>query len=485
MLPRTAVLVAAALLAAPVLALTLAPPAAPGALDDGAAPAPDGRRGGAERRDLGEGLEGMLQQSLPLGEPLAAEDAPPLPEEPGVALAFAPRIEVDPSRTGAEPGIDVAPNGCIFIHAIGDKSLWRRCPLDTIFHRASVPGFVISGLDAEVAIDPNGVVFFSDLWLGSASLLASRNGGLTWTINNPVSLLPPVDDRQWLATLGPGEVALVTNQIPGGITFTRCALPPAVLNAPVACAPTALVAPAAARFCVCPPGQPAVSADGQHVVIPYFAIRNLNPDPPPPIETDLVIEAAVSHDRGLTWTTETVARSTGEPGIFPVAAFDTAGNAYVTWAGQRSAAQGWEVWLARSLDEGATWDAATFRVSAGGTNVMPWIAAAGPGQVALAWYHSDQARHPESVTADWFLDFASSANMDQPAPTVARARAAPEPLHTGDLSISGLQGDADRDLLDFLQVALDAQGMAHIAFADDKVHAHDGHAHVHYVRQTS
>lgn len=476
---RLAVLLLAALVAAPVVALTLNPPAASPA-PGSAAPSPGSDGARVEPR----GLEGALERPIVLGELMDAEDVPSLPEALGLqAASFAARIEVEPGRSGAEPGIDVHPNGCVFIHAIGARSLWVQCPSGG-FYRLNPPGFVIAGLDAEVAIDPGtGNVFYSDLWLGSAGITASRNVGGTWTTNNPMSLLVPVDDRQWLAPLGNDQVLLVTNQIPSGITATRCILLPATA-APVACGTTALVAPVATRFCVCPPGQPAASADGQDVIIPYYAIRNLNPDLVPLIKSDQVIEVALSHDNGLTWKAVTAATSSGDPGIFPVGAIDAAGNAYVAWAAQRGSGQAWDIWLARSFDGGETW-LAPVKVSQGGSNVMPWIAAGAGGHVALSWYHADQQAHPESVTGDWFLDFAQSFDMDQPAPTVQRSRPSDAPIHADDLSIGGLTGSADRDLLDFQQVALDANGLAHIAYSDDKTDGHNGHAHVYYVRQTA
>jgi hypothetical protein len=372
----------------------------------------------------------------------------------------------------------------VFIHAIASRTFWRNCPGDPTWHRLAPPGFVVQGLDAEAVLDPSGTVFYSDLWLGSASITASRNGGTTWTTNNPLSLLPPVDDRQWLASIGNNEVLLVTNQIPSGITVTRCALPPAPANA-VVCAPTWMAKPVATRFCVCPPGQPAASADGSLVVVPYFTIQNVNPALVPPLQSDLLIEAAVSRDRGLTWSTVPVARASGDPGIFPVAAIDAANNVYVSWAAKRSSQGDWEVWLARSLDAAQTFDPAPMKVSQGGSNVLPWIAAGAPGKASVVWYHNDQRGHPEDVGGAWYVDFATSDDLDQPAPTVRRARVSAAPIHHGGLSISGLGGSADRDLLDFFQVALDAQGMAHVAFADDATDGHDGHAHVYYARQLS
>jgi hypothetical protein len=254
----------------------------------------------------------------------------------------------------------------------------------------------------------------------------------------------------------------------------------------VGCAPTALVASAAVRFCVCPPGQPAASRDGANVIIPYFAIRNVNlPGEGPLLGSDFVIEAAFSGNNGLVWQTVTVARGSGSPGIFPVAAYDDAGNAYVAWAAQRAGNQAWEVHLARSLDGGATWEPDVLRVSAGGTNVLPWAAAGAEGQVALAWYHTEEQGHPESVEGLWHVQFAQVTGAQGATPQVQRSLASPEPVHEDDLSISGLGGAGDRDLLDFLSIAIDAQGMAHIAYADDHTDGHDGHAHVYYVKQVA
>lgn len=485
--PRLAAVVLVAVIALPALALLGPAPLQVLEPDGTADPAPRGplRGNGGDGLELGEG------RPIVLGEVAEGEAVEPLPDVPGVAnITFAPRLEVDPARTGGEPGLDLDAGDCVYINAIATRSLWRKCPYQAGFTRLNPPAFVVSGLDSDVAFDLNGYLWYSDLWLGSASVTASRNAGGSWQLPDYLSFKVPVDDRQWLtpaAGAGNSHMIQVTNQIPTGVTINRCVLAPPP-DAPVLCAQTGYAVNDVTRFCICPPGQPASSRDGMDVIVPYFAIRNLNPTPglgQPLLMSGLVIEAAVSHDGGLTWATKTIATNTGDPAIFPVAAFDAAGNAYLSWAGSRGSDQPWEVYLARSLDGGDTWGAQPVKISAGGTNVLPWLAAGAEGHVALAWYHADDSEHPEDVQGLWYVDFAESFDMHTAAPTVARARASPLPVHADDLSISGLNGNADRDLLDFLQVGMDSQGRAHIAYADDHTDGHDGHAHIYYLQQTS
>ncbi|HEV8360533.1 MAG TPA: sialidase family protein, partial [Candidatus Thermoplasmatota archaeon] len=426
----------------------------------------------------------LLALPAPPPRVLPPSEAGPVPAAT-MAVAFAAPVEVEPGRHGAEPGIDVAPDGCVYVNAIAltAATLWRSC--GGAFERLARPSLgeqPIGGYDTDLALDARGTLYYSDLWVVSASIAASDDRGATWTLTNPAGLLPPLDDRQWLLPLAPGRVLHVTHELGTGILASLCvrAPLPAPLDA-MACAPGTLVALDAPRFCVCPPGHPAADPSGRTILVPMLSAANeLTPGQPTLITGDILIQAGISRDGGLTWKLKTVARGAGVPAIFPASAIDAAGTLYVTWAAQRVDGPAREVWLARSVDGGATWSET--QVSEGGTNVLPWIAAREGGRVALAWYHADVQDDPEALEGDWTVAYAESRDADAALPVWDRG-APSEVVHRDDLCVTGAACLGDRDLLDFLGVAFAPDGAAWVAWADDVADGHDGHAHVWVARQ--
>ncbi|MFP5224030.1 MAG: hypothetical protein ACLGH3_00500 [Actinomycetota bacterium] len=116
----------------------------------------------------------------------------------------------------SEPGLDFLPDGTLYVHGTSGaplhNPLWRLDPGDSRFKAIQfttpynrLPG----GGDADIAIRGDDV-FFIDLWLGSNSIQYSPDKGATWTRGTPLTTLP-LSDRQWIA-LGPEVSNPVTGE---------------------------------------------------------------------------------------------------------------------------------------------------------------------------------------------------------------------------------------------------------------------------------
>src|SRR3954464_7847650 len=122
-----------------------------------------------------------------LGTLAAASAAALTPLVDGVARAAAFGTPVVVSGDNAsEPGIDVAPDGTLYVNAIpgllstipGSPSFiyrssnggagWTKLPASL---KANLPG----GGDADVAVAPDGTLSETDLWLGSSTVSTSSD----------------------------------------------------------------------------------------------------------------------------------------------------------------------------------------------------------------------------------------------------------------------------------------------------------------------
>src|SRR5438105_1131754 len=166
-----------------------------------------------------------------------------------------------PGANVTEPGINVAPNGAIYVNgpsgllsnlpgspspvfkSTDGGTTWATTPTSL---RANLPG----GGDSNVSVDPaTGTLYMTDLWLGSATVSRSTDGGTTWLANPLQGVV--VQDRQWVATAGGGNVYHVTHQIPSGLVVSKSAAPADGLIYPLSTVAATL---ADQTGCVCPPG---------------------------------------------------------------------------------------------------------------------------------------------------------------------------------------------------------------------------------------
>lgn len=358
-----------------------------------------------------------------------------------------------------EPGVNVAPDGSIYVN--GPAGLLSSVPgsASPVFkstdggtswvttapgQRANLPG----GGDSNISIDPvTGTLYMTDLWLGSATVSRSTDGAGTWTAN-PLQGVP-VQDRQWVASAGGGDVYHVTHQIPSGLIVSKSVAPLDGLVYPVS---VVAATPADQGGCVCPPGNLIAQGGGltgDKVGVIYATSTG-------------GVNFAGSTNGGLTFTNTVVgpASSATTNNNFPVVANAGGGHLVAVWLEVNGSTD--RVQYNSSTNWGATWGTPTTLVSTG-TSVYPWVAASG-NKVSVSLYHTSESATPDtaSSSAQWFESYVES--LDGGSTFSALAAADPTPAKIGIVCTAGINCASGRELGDFQTVTLDNSGHAILAY---------------------
>ena len=125
------------------------------------------------------------------------------------------------------------------------------------------------------------------------------------------------------------------------------------------------------------------------------------------------------------------------------------------------------IWVSRR--SGEHWSA-PLRVNATSqTAVFPAIVAGNAGKVDVMWLGTDAAT-PDAPDAQWNVFFAQSKNATAASPNWSIGQVTPQVMHRGDICRNGLNCNifgGNRDLADFISIAIDSQGMANMVWTDD------------------
>jgi hypothetical protein len=368
-------------------------------------------------------------------------------------------------KEASEPGIDIANDGTIYVNAPGGVVLNSEGPNPSYLWRSDNGGasFVETsdltrqagpgGGDSDLVIVPDTQhLAYTDLWLGSASVSSDLvDKGETW-VTNPLEGVVG-QDRQWLAATNGDVVYHVTNQLPGGLVVSKSFNGGSVYTQHV------MAASLADRGgCLCSPGNiiaesgaPLANGLGGTVndkVGVIFAVQGGNATGAVLAGAPEGVSFAKSTNGGLTWTIHPVVApaNVSRQGLFPVVA-NVGGNVLAaTWY------ENGKIMTSRSTNWGDTWSAPLL-VSGSDSAVMPWLDARA-GKVALAYYGK--------VGSDWFLRYTESTDggVTYSAPVTAD----PTRVKHANPCLNGTGCNGDRELGDFLQVAIDANGKANIAY---------------------
>ncbi|MBV9098742.1 MAG: hypothetical protein JO079_11860 [Frankiaceae bacterium] len=186
--------------------------------------------------------------------------------------------------------------------------------------------------------------------------------------------------------------------------------------------------------------------------------------------------------------------------LFPVITSDASGNLYAAWSDT------YKIQYSVSTDHGAHWSKpyqvnrdnrgwnsdGSDKPDAGQADVFPWIAAGKGGLLDVAWYHGQGGsalsnkiyRDPGDAKTAWTVAFAQLGTASRTAggtaaPKVLTYNQAITPvIHYGDICQNGTfcslvpvsgapLSTGDRSLLDFFQIAIDNDGRANLAIADN------------------
>jgi hypothetical protein len=336
---------------------------------------------------------------------------------------------------------------------------------------------IVGGGDSDVATAFGPQVYATGLTLANITLAASCAEGADGTFTfNPISVLSPADDRQWIDTYEdhpapPGAPAFVLtygNIGAGEILFNQVASPgcgPPV-GGPIidASALDCQIGPDCYQW----PGNVAVDETFGDAYVTY----NTQGDP----DNDDIIVTRIDGGASRLSTQSDVVRfvaASHRPDTFDsftVVAVDRAGNVYVVWSERQPATQTTDTMLAVSRNRGATWTQPVKVNSGAKTTTFPWIVAGDAGKIDVVYYGtSATGPSPEEVPAKskWKVFMSQSLNALDASPTFKES-AATGYMHQGSICTSGTGcATGTRDLLDFFQVDVDARGLANIAYTDN------------------
>jgi hypothetical protein len=387
----------------------------------------------------------------------------------------------------SEPGIDVAPDGTLYVNAppgIGSQLpfspsyVWRSGDAGATWVQTpfSLRGDMPGGGDSDVSVAPDGTLSWTDLWLGSSTVGRSTDKAQSWTAQPAVGEF--VQDRQWVAGVGGGVVYHVTHQVPSGITVARS------VDGGVTYATRTIAAHVLDQTgCLCPSGtmvaqagtplvagQQATSISDKVGVIYYTSTGG--------------VKFARSTNSGTTWAQSTVKAASGaDTGkAFPVVARD--GNT-LTAVWQEVSGSTSTVGFSFSLDWGVTWSAPQTIVS-GGSSTFPWVDVRG-GKIGVSVFHTTTAGTPDSVggSAQWFESYTEAtvpASVTTAAAFSALQTADPTAAKTGPVCTAGINCGGDRELGDFQAIVLDASLRPNLTYVR-VINAGTGDTEVRFVRQ--
>jgi hypothetical protein len=464
----------------------------------------------------------------------AAPGATAKPSAPGGARA--PSVGSDvvlPGGQGAEPSmaIDTSPTasrGDIYVAAIGDpnaplewhsydsgKTWSQPVPFDTSGQ--------LRGGDQDIVVNTNGDVLATDLDVAYASVQISKDQGKSFNAGTQTAF---EDDRPWLTAAGQNvyvayhdftaETPMVCTSHDGGNTFP-------------ACIPTFGGDPSVANCVENTVPSRSLSIDPTNFSLNFMyscstAAENAQHPPFGPLH-DFYL--AQSFDGGLTWTTHTVFQADTSNGkapsygnIFGNVAIDSGGNYYALFDGtaddNNADTNPYHVYLAVSRDHGQTWSTpiqVDHDANGAGTHVLAHLAVTSPGNVDVVWYGTtatgepngfcgtlvsqspctDSSGNPDGLAPytdanapAWNVYLAQSTNALSATPTFKQVAANATPTHYGEICTNGLVcGSSDRSILDYISVAVDCKGFAHIAYGGNtKAQETAGETFVHVANQT-
>lgn len=430
-------------------------------------------------------------------------------------------VKAGPKDGGGEPSLAIARDGTLYISYPGNAmDMVVSHDGGATWTRATSPE-APSG-DTSVNVDASGAVYESNLRgvetdadTLQVDLFKSFDEGRTWPQKSQSFLpsgnstaQPLLVDRQWVDAVippgrttnqanvyleyhdwGPSQVWVQTST-DGGAHFGR---PVDVITSPQA---------QAATFCNSIPGGVKVVPYGRNqygkpyrhpgrVYAAWLAADPANPATGCNLTQLAAFHAvwiAYSDDQGQTWNDRLV--FDGGPlhdasEIFADLTLDDEGDPYMAFA--MNIEPEFDIWATASFDGGDTWLRPARVNASAGTHYYPAIAAGRPGEVVVAYLATSDVvpttpygkpQPAADQNSDWRVYLAQSLDLTgRQAPTFSNAVVTPTAMHHGDICTLGIfclaVPNSNRDLLDFIDVQVDPEGRAHVAFTGD-YGAYDG-----------
>ncbi len=430
---------------------------------------------------------------------------------------FAANLMIEPGRTGREPNIKVDSHNQIYIAAIGvsgtgsGPGVWKSSDNGNSFafkgKITNGPG--AHGGDADIITIPSvtqpmtDCVYLSDLGITTIHISKSTDGNTFPPAPVPANEASASADRMWFAydVVGSTQVLYqVDHELASELVRVSRSVNDGAWLQFNAITDQELVATTLPNT---NPGTVFVDKSNHNVYTVFAASTNQTNAMQPPFGKLLNIWDAVSTNNGanyvnypvfkglvdspVTATVPVTTYGTTTGNIFAIGDIDSAGNIYVAWSMNSARTNTFDIWYAFSRDQGKNFYGPIQVSQNVGSQVFPWLVAGSDGRVDIVWYGTSTVGDPNRLpaSAQWNVFFAQSANAHDREPVFTQVQAGDHVMHNGAISTGGLTGSADRSLLDFFQVALDRNGMAHIAYADNGNNPGSATANVAYAKQTS
>lgn len=370
---------------------------------------------------------------------------PPLDEALPPSLARVVSVLSEGGGHG-EPSFGAAPDGTLFANGPGGRggAVFRSTDNGTSWEQVATPVEPMPNFDPDLAVDKDGTVWFSSLWIGCTSVAVSRDLGETWSFN-PVACNAPVSDRQYVIPTQGGEAYLYSHQLP---TFYQMAAKTTdygqtwVPTGPVELPDHFLLVNGGSGW-----GGGGFWNEATGSVFLTFTWSDGAAGAWAP-------GYAVTRDGGLTWDIGTAKAMGGRQlGLgLVVGAADEAGNAYLAWGEDHDGDT--RIYMAVSSDDGATFGEPIQLDALPGSAVFPAITAGPAGQVAVAFYETPAVGFPDDVGEDalWNVTLVWTKDALAASPVLERGNLTASPVKKGSICTSGAGCSGDREFLDYFQI---------------------------------
>lgn len=471
-----------------------------------------------------EGDAHMIKFSARCVAVVLAALAPLLLAAPAAQASVAPQFRADTTlagSSGAEPSIAVdtsptATRNTIYVSAINPgANLWHSTDGGQTWSSA-VPfdsAGAARGSDADVTVSDNGTVVVADLNIAYTQVQTSTDQGNTFSAGTTGETTPE-SDRPWVSVGNGSNVYVAYHDFAAetiqlcpstdlGATFLPCRVAegPNDPNIPANCAENTDIGRAMRVDPV----------DGSLNIVFSCSTTAQNAAAPPygPVTNYYISK---STDGGITWSSYPMFAADTSDGKAPTVSnfwtsfvIDNSGNYYAlmdgTYDDNNVATNPYHVFLLTSTTHGLTWSApkvVDHEADGKGTHVLSDITVSAAGEADIVWYGTTATGEPNGVCGNtaaqgpcpngeglpidtatgappWRVSMAQTVDALDPSPTFTQVPVTSEVTHYGEICTNGLVcGMSDRSLLDYISVALDCTGSAHVAFAANPTEAAGG-----------